>query len=56
LADWQTPKVDLSVVPPLDLGSRVFWSSPKFAAVERDGNKLRRTAKVDVRYFTEEQA
>ena len=55
LADSQTQKVDLSVVPALDLGSRVFWSNPKFAAVEQDGNKLRRTASVDVRYFAEEQ-
>ena len=55
LADRQTAKCDLMVVPTGDLGSHVFWSIPKFAAVEQDGAKLRRTAKVDVYYFAEEQ-
>jgi hypothetical protein len=55
LADRRTPKIDMSAIPVLDLESSVFWSIPKFGAVEQDGKKLRSTARVDVHYFVEEQ-
>jgi hypothetical protein len=50
-----TPKVDLTVVPPVELGSRVFWGAPKFAAAEQVGMKLQRTATIDVHFFAEEE-
>jgi len=48
-----TPKQDYSQPEPLSLGSAVFWSSPKFEAVEESPGELSRKAQLSVFYYPE---
>jgi hypothetical protein len=50
----KTAKLDLTMNPPVEMGSNVFWGEPKFGAVEQSGMRLQRAVKVDVHYFLEE--
>ena len=49
----RTPKRDQTYIPPVDLGSTVFWGLPEFGAVESAHDELRRQARLAVFFFSE---
>jgi hypothetical protein len=51
----QAAKCDYTQYPPVNLGSCVFWSAPQLDATEASGAELRRTAKVTLFFYPEEQ-
>ncbi len=49
----RTNKCDYSHVPPVELGSAVFWGLPEFGVVESLQDELRRSARLSVFFFPE---
>jgi hypothetical protein len=49
----QATKCDYTQDPPLDLGSRVFWSTPQLGEPGSLGAELSRTAKVTILFYPE---
>jgi hypothetical protein len=49
----RTPKRDYGHIPPVDLGSTVFWGMPDFVAVECAAGELRRTTRLAIFFFPE---
>ena len=49
----RTPKCDQTHVPPVDLGSTVFWGLPEFGAIEYANDELRRQARLAIFFFPE---
>lgn len=50
-----TAKRSYASEPPIEVGSRVFWSAPKFSEIT-SGDGLRQTATVAVYFYGEEEA
>jgi len=46
-------KQDYTVTPSVDLGTRLLWQRPQFAAMEEVGNELRRQANITIFFFPE---
>ena len=49
----RTPKRDQTYIPPVELGSTVFWGLPEFGVIENAHDELRRQAKLAVFFFPE---
>ena len=55
-ASGSTPLVDGTQSPAVSLGGRVFWDTPRLAAIEHSGDELRRTASITIFFFPQEPA
>ena len=49
-------KVDYSQEPPVEAHTSITWSGPQFAEAEQDGAVLRRTARLALYFYPEEEA
>ena len=49
----RTPKRDPTYIPPVELGSTVFWGLPEFGAIECANDELRRQARLAIFFFSE---
>ena len=49
----RTPKRDQTHIPPVELGSTVFWGLPEFGAMGSAHDELRRQARLAVFFFSE---
>ncbi|HYH00100.1 MAG TPA: hypothetical protein VD837_13280 [Terriglobales bacterium] len=50
-----TDKLDYAQVPPQQLQTRIFWTTPELGDVTGDGNELSRTAALTIFFYPEEQ-
>lgn len=48
-----TEKQNYTATPAVDLGTRLLWQRPQFAAIEEVGNELRRQASITIFFFPE---